>query len=89
MRMIIDIHDAAKLFPKLLTDIEKHGEIIITRTGKPVAKLIPIAMKPKREPRKPGSAKGRIWIAPDFDDPLPEDIFYQDDSVIPERKSHD
>ena len=28
--------------------------------------------KPQR--RIPGQAKGKIWIAPDFDDPLPEDM---------------
>lgn len=25
-----------------------------------------------KKPRVPGSAKGQIWISPDFDDPLPE-----------------
>jgi hypothetical protein len=27
-----------------------------------------------RKKRTPGSAAGEIWVAPDFDDPLPEDI---------------
>jgi hypothetical protein len=24
--------------------------------------------------RRPGGSKGRIWIAPDFDAPLPDDV---------------
>lgn len=32
------------------------------------ARLMPFA--PKSGPRLPGSAKGKIWIAPDFDVPL-------------------
>ena len=40
--------------------------------GKPVAKLVPLE-KPGHD-RKPGSAKGKIIIADDFDAPLPDDI---------------
>ena len=47
-------------------------EIIIAKSGKPVAKLVPFE-KPIRN-RKPGSAKGKIIIADDFDAPLPDDI---------------
>lgn len=28
----------------------------------------------RKKPREPGTAKGKIWIAPDFDEPLPEEI---------------
>lgn len=45
-------------------------EVIITRAGKPVARLVPIASY--AEPRIPGMDQGKIQIAPDFDDPLPE-----------------
>ncbi len=45
------------------------GDIVITRSGKPVVRLMPV-----REKRVPGSAKGLIWLSPDFDDPLPDDI---------------
>ena len=40
--------------------------------GKPIARLLPLG--PRRQPRKPGYLKGKIWIADDFDDPLPEEI---------------
>jgi antitoxin (DNA-binding transcriptional repressor) of toxin-antitoxin stability system len=40
--------------------------VVIARDGKPVARLVPVA---KREPRKPGLAKGRLTEA--FFEPLP------------------
>jgi len=55
-----------------LLRVQTGEEIIITKAGQPVAKIIPIP--PERKPRQPGSAKGKIWIAPDFDAPLPEKI---------------
>jgi len=36
-------------------------------------KLIPVGQTIRRD-RIAGSLKGKIWIAPDFDDPLPEEI---------------
>ena len=47
-------------------------EVVIARAGKPVARLVAFGEKPTQ--RIPGSAKGQVWIAPDFNDPLPEEI---------------
>lgn len=43
---------------------------MIPDSGKPVAERVRISA----EPRKPGRLKGRIRIAPDFDEPLPDEI---------------
>jgi prevent-host-death family protein len=40
-------------------------EVIIAKNNRPVAKLVPVALQVVR--RKPGSCKGQVWIAPDFD----------------------
>ena len=45
-------------------------EVIIAKDNKPVARLI--ALRSRTKPREPGSAKGQLWIAPDFDAPLEE-----------------
>jgi len=42
--------------------------VIITRNNQPILKLIQISSIAKRRQR--GSAKGQIWMAPDFDEPL-------------------
>lgn len=57
--------DLSKLVAKAL-----HGEdVVIMRSGKPVARLVPIYQE-----RLPGLARGRLHIGEDFDAPLPDDI---------------
>jgi prevent-host-death family protein len=71
MRMV-NIHTAKTHLSRLLEEVAAGEEIVIAKAGKPVARLLPYA--PKREPRQPDLLKGKIWIADDFDDPLPEEI---------------
>jgi prevent-host-death family protein len=69
---VINVHKAKTHFSKLLARVEAGEEILIGRAGKPVAKLVPIAIRPT--PRVPGSARGQVVMAPDFDAPLPEEV---------------
>ena len=71
MRMV-NIHTAKTHLSRLVDEVAAGEEIVIAKAGKPVARLMPYA--PQREPRQPGLMKGKIWIADDFDDPLPEEI---------------
>lgn len=79
-----NIHEAKTHFSKLLAEVARGGVVTIARAGKPIARLVPIEERPKD--RKPGSAKGEVWMAPDFDDPLPEDILRafegEDDDLV-------
>jgi prevent-host-death family protein len=68
----VNIHTAKTPLSRLLEEVAAGEEIVIAKAGKPVARLLPYA--PKREPRQPDLLKGQIWIADDFDDPLPEEI---------------
>ena len=72
MSVQVNIYEAKSKFSKLINQALAGEEIIIAKSGKPVAKLVPFN-KPTRN-RKPGSAKGKIFIANDFDAPLPDDI---------------
>jgi prevent-host-death family protein len=65
----INIHEAKTQLSKL---IAQGKEVIIARYGRPVARLVP--MKPNREDRVPGTAKGKIEMKEAFFDPLPEDM---------------
>jgi len=67
----INIHEAKTNLSKLIERVTKGETIIISRAGKPVAKLVPLA---KTAQRKFGLMKGKIQIADDFDAPLPESI---------------
>ena len=64
----VDISVAQTQVTELLQSALRGEEIIITRDNHPILKLIQVSSQPKRRQR--GSAKGQIWMAPDFDEPL-------------------
>ena len=72
MTLTVNVHEAKTQLSKLLLRVSSGEEIIIARAGKPVARLVPVIGEPTR--RLPGSAAGQVWIAADFDAPLPEEI---------------
>ena len=67
--MQVNMQEAKAQLSKLAKLAWQGEEVIIAKSGKPFLKLVPYAEPPAPgAPRKPGSLKGRIWIAPDFDD---------------------
>lgn len=72
MSLKVNIHEAKTQFSKLLKRVGNGEEIIISKAGKPIARLVP--MNEVTEKRLPGSAKGEVFIAEDFDAPPPESI---------------
>ena len=72
MSKTVNIHEAKTNLSKLLARVANGEEVIISKAGKPVAKLVSIARKPKK--RLPGSAKGKVVIGKNFDAPLPKDL---------------
>ena len=67
-----NVHAAKTHLSRLIEEAAAGEEVVIARAGKPVARLLPF--EARAEPRRPGLMKGQIWIADDFDDPLPEEI---------------
>lgn len=65
-----NIHQAKTHLSRLLERVSNGEEIVIARSGRPIARLVPFAAAPRR----PGSLKGKIEIADDFDAPLPDSI---------------
>jgi prevent-host-death family protein len=68
----VNIHEAKTHLSKLLEEVSKGKEVVIAKSGKPMAKLSSIS--PVRPVRKPGFLKGKIKIAENFDAPLPHDL---------------
>jgi len=68
---IVNIHEAKTHLSRLLARVMGGEEIVIAKSGKPVARLVPFSGKPAE--RNPGTAAGDIILAPDFDAPLPDD----------------
>ena len=68
----INIHQAKTQFSRLVERVAGGEEIIIAKSGKPVARLVPYT--PKRAVRRPGAMRGKIRIKKNFDEPLPKEI---------------
>jgi len=72
MNKIVNVHEAKTHLSKLLERVQLGEEVIIAKSGKPVARLVGVGERPKR--REPGSAKGTLIYSDDFDAPLPEEV---------------
>lgn len=70
--MNVSVYDAKTHLSRLLDRAAGGEEIVITRNGRPVAKLV--AATPMRKPRRLGTLKGRIRISKSFDAPMPDDV---------------
>ena len=68
----LNVHEAKTHLSKLLALVSEGEEIVIAKAGKPVARLVPYAEQASK--RIPGTAKGKVILAPDFDGPLPESV---------------
>lgn len=70
----VNVHQAkthlSRLIDKVVNGTEK--EIIIAKSGKPLAKLIPYNGNSVKHSR--GLMKGKIKISKKFEDTLPEDV---------------
>lgn len=74
VREPVSLYDAKTHLSELVEQAALGREIIIAKSGKPKARLVPLAPKDTRHLRVPGKGKGKGWIAPDFDAPLPPEV---------------
>lgn len=68
--MQVSVTEAATKLQELIDAAIDGEEVIICIDDRPAIKLVPIELV--KPPRKPGSAKGLIWMSDDFDEPLEE-----------------
>lgn len=81
----VNIFEAKTQLSKLIEKVEGGEEVIIARAGKPVARLTSLA--PEKPKIRFGGLKGKIWIADDFDDPLPADVLAEfEGEVFPRER---
>jgi prevent-host-death family protein len=69
---IVNLYEAKTSLSKLVDRAAAGEEIIIAKAGKPLARLTSFPKGSK--PRVPGGWEGRVKIAPDFDEPLPDEL---------------
>ena len=66
-----NVHEAKTHLSRLLEQVAQGEEVTIAKAGVPVARLVPVRAASKREL---GFERGRVFIADDFDAPLPKDV---------------
>jgi len=67
-----NIHEAKTHFSKLLERVSKGEEVIIAKSGTPIARLIPFS--PGARKRQFGKDSGLFEVPEDFDAPLPDEL---------------
>lgn len=79
-----NIFEAKTQLSRLIQIAESGEDVVIARAGKPVARLTKLEPAAKR-PIRYGGLKGKIWIADDFDAPLPPEILaeFEDGPIFP------
>lgn len=67
----VGVHEAKTHLSRLLTRVAAGEDIVITRSGRPVARLVPVERTGRR---RLGMDRGRFVIPDDFNAPLPDDL---------------
>ncbi len=70
---MVNVHQAKTHLSQLLQDVEQGQEVVIARSGVPIARLVPWKLE-SQPVAAPGAMRGQIVMAADFDAPL-DDLF--------------
>ncbi len=73
MTATVNIHEAKTHFSRLIERAEKGETLIISRAGKPVARLVPLDNARKLK-RRLGGLEGQIKVPDDFDRMFEDEI---------------
>jgi prevent-host-death family protein len=73
----VSVHEAKTHLSRLLRRVALGEEIVISRGGEPIARLVPAT---HRKSRTLGLDRGRYEVPDDFDAPLPEDLLQEFES---------
>lgn len=69
----VNVHEAKTQLSRLLARVEAGEDVLISRSGRPVARLVS-AKRRVTARRRPGRDKGKGWVADDFNAPLPKKL---------------
>jgi prevent-host-death family protein len=66
-----NIHEAKTHFSRLLARVAAGEEVLITKAGEPIAKIVPVRARTRRIP---DARPAGLWLAEDFDAELPPEL---------------
>ncbi|MGH3294160.1 MAG: type II toxin-antitoxin system Phd/YefM family antitoxin [Trebonia sp.] len=76
-----NIHDAKTNLSRIIERVERGEEIIISRAGSPVAKVVPLVRRVNRTKR--GSLKGKFVLPSDWDSAEVNDVIAAEFGMTP------
>jgi prevent-host-death family protein len=82
VRETVSLYDAKTRLSALIEQVAQGGEVMITKSGKPKALLVPL--EDTLPLRVPGRGKGKWHVGANFDAPLPAEVLA--DFGAPERE---
>lgn len=68
----VNLYEAKAQLSRLVDRAAAGEEIVIAKGGRPLARLVPLTVR--TAPREFGFLAGQVWVGPEFDDPLPDEI---------------
>jgi prevent-host-death family protein len=68
----VNVHEAKTQLSRLLARVSAGEEVVICKSGKPLARLVP--WDHEKKDRVPGLDKGLVRVPEDFDAPLPPEV---------------
>jgi prevent-host-death family protein len=74
MTQTVSVDEAQNKLQDLVAQALAGDEVIITESGKPVARLVPVMAHSKKK-RIAGLNRGTILTSEDFDEPLPDEFW--------------
>ena len=83
MTKVLNLYEARTQLSALVDEAAAGADIVIAKAGVPLARLVPFK---NRVRRRPGGWKGKIQIAADFDDPLPDLVLRAFEGGSPRRR---
>jgi len=84
--MIVNIAEAKAQLSQLAARASRGEEIILSRHGQPIARIVPLAdVIPAAPNRGFGIGRGDFTIPDGFDEPLPDDLLsaFEADNIFP------
>jgi antitoxin (DNA-binding transcriptional repressor) of toxin-antitoxin stability system len=66
---LVNVHQAKTHLSQLLQEVEQGEEVVIARSGVPIARLV-AWQAPSQPVAAPGAMRGQITLAEDFNAPL-------------------
>lgn len=70
----LNVYEAKTHFSQLLEQVAQGESVTIAKSGKPVARLVPVNFNPGGNGFEFGCMAGEIIVAEDFDAPLPDEM---------------